>query len=1102
MHSKFFFLVILFFLLFIGCTKDQDEQIFPKFELLKNDHTQLYFQNQVTSSIDFNVFNYMYFFNGGGVAAGDFNNDGLVDLFFTSNMSANKLFLNEGDFKFKEATQAAKMEGLPGWTTGTSVVDINNDGLLDIYVCQVGGYRILEGQNQLYVCQGIENGIPTFKDEAAAYGLDFQGFGTQASFFDYDLDGDLDVYLLNHSLHQNGTFGRRKTFAENHPTSGDRLLQNQNGQFVDVTAKSGIFSTVIGYGLGIATGDLNLDGWPDIYIGNDFHENDYLYINQKNGTFKELLTEQINHTSRFSMGVDIADINNDGFSEIFTLDMLPEDPVILKSSLGEDGNNEYNFKIGHGYHHQFARNNLQLNNGNGTFSEIAMFSEIYATDWSWGNLFLDFDHDGYRDIFVSNGIQRRMNDIDYFNFREKTPIDYKSADDKLEDSDMLIIEKMPQIKLRNKFFQNNKDLTFKDLAPSILNDATSYSNGATYADLDNDGDLDIVVNNFEEEPFVYKNLTTASDSTNNFITLQLKGSPKNLNAIGAKAIVFKKDQKIIYEHFPVRGYQSSVALGLNIGVGEFSTVDSMIVIWPDQTYQKLTGLAFNQTHSLAWSPGLSRFNFDQLQKKPSSDQPTFDDITNATDLDYVHEENRFIDFNRETLIPHMVSTAGPAAAVGDINQDGLTDIFLGSAKREKSQIYLQQPNGTFFNINPSNIFLDSIYEDVDAIFEDIDNDGILDLVVASGGNEFRLNSEKTLQRFYLNDGSGNFSKAQFFPGSNATASCVLATDYDQDGLIDFFFGARATPWAYGITPKSYLFKNLGNGAFEEVSESIAPELSNVGMVKGGSWVDIDGDEDLDLLLAMEWDGIKLFENQQNGFREKQISNHKGWWNMVLPHDFDQDGDIDFLAGNLGLNTRFKHTTTEEPLRLYLKDFDDNKSVDQILTYYLGGREIPFANYEELTKQLTYLKKNYLLSTKLAKENFENIFGKEQLAQAKVLEANYLQNAYFENTGNGFIARPLPDVLQFSPINAGAIVNDQQIMLGGNFFDNNIEMGKYDASYGNILTINKNGKFETKSIGSLKIKEQVRKIIPIKISGKNCYLIIKNNASIQIVQHND
>ncbi|MCB0663526.1 MAG: CRTAC1 family protein, partial [Saprospiraceae bacterium] len=581
--SAILFLAAIFFMVPSGCekngpsSKDQSENQSPAFRLLKKEQTGLNFENVIKQDLEFNVFNYMYFFNGGGIGAGDFNNDGLVDLFFTSNMGPNKLFLNKGGLKFEDVTALAGMEGLNGWTTGVSVVDINNDGLLDIYVSQVGDYKTIKGKNQLWVCQGIENGIPVFKDEAESYGLDFIGFSTQASFFDYDQDGDLDMFLLNHSLHANGTFGKRDVFKGTyHPESGDKLFRNDKGKFTNVTETSGIISTVIGYGLGVVTGDINNDGWPDIYIGNDFHENDYLYINQQDGTFKESLTEMIQHTSRFSMGVDMADINNDGNNDIISLDMMPEDPVILKSSLGEDDYGVFHFKLGYGYNYQFARNNLQINNGDKTFSEVGIYAGVHATDWSWSPLFVDYDNDGYKDLFISNGIPRRMNDIDYVNYRKSNDdFRWKTQLDNTEKNDLAIVEKMPQIKLGNKFFKNTGHLQFEDESKRVENDLPSFSNGCVSIDLDNDGDLDMVVNNLEDEPFLYENLLSEKNANKGaYLSIAFNGPAQNRNGIGSTVVLFYKDGSILKnEFYPVRGYQSSALTPLHVGVGAEANID-------------------------------------------------------------------------------------------------------------------------------------------------------------------------------------------------------------------------------------------------------------------------------------------------------------------------------------------------------------------------------------------------------------------------------------------------------------------------------------------------------------------------------------------------
>ncbi len=1079
----------------------------PQFELLTAEQTGLDFENILTYSTDFNVFNYMYFFNGGGVAAGDFNNDGLEDLYFTSNMGPNSLFLNEGNLKFKEVTELAGVAGLNGWTSGVSVVDINNDGMLDIYVSQLGDYLKMRGHNQLYVCQGIQDGIPVYQDQAAYYGLDFVGFSTQAAFFDYDLDGDLDMYQLNHSLHQNGTFGRRKTFEEVHPTSGDKLFRNDDGHFVDVTQEAGIISTVIGYGLGIATSDINLDGWPDIYIGNDFHENDYLYINQQDGTFKEVLTEQLKHTSRFSMGVDIADMNNDGLNEIFSLDMLPSDPFILKSSLGEDGYNIYQFKLGYGYNHQYARNSLQLNNGDGTFSEIGMFSGVYATDWSWAPLLMDFDHDGQRDIFISNGIPRRMNDIDYIKYRMSDEnLDWKSNNNYMQEEDLKIIEMMPKIKLSNTFFRNKGDLTFENIGSLVKNNKISYSNGAVYADLDNDGDLDVVVNNIEDAPFLYQNLAMDQDvADRNYLDLKLEGPASNKNAIGARVIVFKGEERLVEEQFPAKGYQSSVQLGINMGLGAVSGIDSIVLVWPDGTYQSLADVVFNQKQTITWKAGLPKFDFQAFRPRIQTDY-NFVDVTDKVGLDYHHDENPFVDFNREALIPHMVSAEGPAVAVGDVNGDGLEDVFFGSSKYKRSQLYYQRKDGTFYENTPQSIIADSTFEDVSAVFADLENDGDLDLVIASGGNEFKGNAEPLKQRAYINDGQGGLTvDKSLFGDIHMTAAAVLATDFNQDGLVDFCFPGRAVPWNYGVIPESYLFVNKGNGQFEDVTDQVAPELRKAGLVKDGTWYDIDQDGDEDLILAVEWAPVQVFINNGDSFEKREIGPEKGWWNFVLPYDFDQDGDVDLLAGNFGKNSRFR-PSADEPLKLYVNDYDDNGQIEQILTYHLAGREIPFANYEELTRQMPELKKKYLFAKDMAAANLTDIFGAEKLAEAKVHEVTTLTSMYYENTGEGlnFTAHELPSALQLTSLNTactGDFDGDGEVeaLLGENFYHSNIEMGRYDAGYGHILAVGPNAKFDVQSVGQLSVDGQVQAIKTVSVKGNPLILVVKNDEPVVVIK---
>ncbi|MCC6727326.1 MAG: VCBS repeat-containing protein [Saprospiraceae bacterium] len=1121
MAKKFEFLVtIAVSALLMGCNgKHSQNKGEAGFELLRKSQTGLDFKNTMRQTIEFNVFNYMYFFNGGGVGAGDFNNDGLVDLFFTSNMDENKLFLNQGNLKFKDVTEETGLkEGLvyPKWTTGVSVVDINNDGNLDLYINQVGRFQNIKGRNLLYINKGVENGIPKFAEEAIPYGLDLVGFGTQATFFDYDLDGDLDLYQMNHSLHANGTFGQKRTFKGTRDSlAGDFLLRNDDGVFTDVTDISGIDASVIGYGLGVATGDINQDGWPDIYIGNDFHENDYLYLNVPgpNGgrAFKEVLTEQIQHTSQFSMGVDIGDINNDAWSDIISLDMLPDDPAILKSSLGEDDYALNLFKLGYGYNQQFARNNLQLNKGDGHFQEIGMFAGVHATDWSWTSLFMDFDDDGWKDLFIANGIPHRMNDIDYVKFRENSEVRYKGNSNNLEEADLVYIDKMPKIKLKNKFFKNDGKLRFDDLTNSVDGNTESYSNGAIYADLDNDGDLDIVTNNIDDEPFVYKNLTSEKKRTgkNAWLSLQFKGSPKNVNGIGAKVVVFKKEGKLVYENYPVRGYQSSMLGNLHVGLGDTTTIDSVLVIWPGSGYQKLQNIRYNSIFEAKWQAGLPVFEHRILSGKQANSF-AFEDLTQAAGLIFKHKENPFVEFDRERLTPNMVSSEGPALAIGDVNGDGLEDVFFGSSKRTKSVLFYQKPNGSFVENTPKAIQSDSLFEDVDAVFVDIEKDGDLDLVIAAGGNEYQGKDEAMKQRYYLNDGKGNFQRLDF-QGVYMTASCVLPTDFNKDGLVDFFLGARAMPWKYGMVPTSALLMNKGNGQFENVTKQIAPELEQVGFVKNGQWADMDKDGDEDLVLALEWDAPAIFYNEGNSFKKTYVQSDgkggagllKGWWNFVLANDFDKDGDMDILAGNLGENARFK-PNTKEPIKLYVNDFDDNDQIEQILTYHLGGREIPFANFDEITQQLPPLKKQYLYARDFAKASLPELFGKEKIDKSLVYEANELRSTYFENKGGGqFEAHFLPDELQFSTLNAAQLIDlnqdgQNEIVVAGNFYDCNIEMGRYDANFGNVLTIGKAGKMEVFPLGELRVMDQVRRIRTIKRGKQNALIFARNNSTAMLI----
>ena len=1062
------------------------------FKLLKSRQTGIHFNNILEQSTEWNVFNYMYFYNGGGLAAGDFNNDGFIDLYFTANQGPNKMYLNQGNFKFKEVPKSAGVEGSSNWSTGASVVDINQDGLLDIYVSQVCGYQHFKGHNELFVCQKIQNGIPLYKEQSTDYGLDLQGFGTQAVFFDYDKDGDLDMFQLNHSLHQNGTFGARRAFHDkSHPLAGDKLMRNDAGNFLDVTAQSGIINSVLGYGLGVKISDVNEDGWPDIYVGNDFHENDYLYINQGDGSFTEDLTNQITHTSRFTMGVDIADINNDGLQDILTLDMLPEDPYILKSSLGEDGYNIYQYKIDQGYHHQFARNHLQLNRGNDRFSDIAMFAGVEATDWSWAPLIFDFDNDGFKDIFISNGIPRRMNDIDYINFRSNDPQDTSA-----QDIDLSWTDRMPQIKLRNKLYRNSKTLRFRDIDENIKSNSTSYSNGAVVADLNNDGQLDIVVNNIDDEPFIYKNITNNHNGA--YIAIKLQGPEGNINGVGSQLIVEGINGEVKTGYYnSVSGFQSSCADLFHLGVGERHQIKTILFSWPDGRIQKIHIDSLNRRFTLNWRDSEIRETVRPEIKRSS----TYEDYTTAVGLaSVVHKENDFVHFNRETLIPFMTSADGPALAVGDINSDGLEDIYLGSSKRERSQLFLQQLDGSFRNIISNAMIADSIYEEVDACFADVDNDLDLDLIIATGGSEYRNSSMASRQRLYLNDGNGNFAGSGEFDSIHLTASCVRISDYDLDGDLDIFFGGRSVSWAYGVVPHSYLLENDGHGHFKDVSHKLSNIGGKLGMITDANWSLMNDDSLPDLVLSAEWEPITVLLNKEDTFQSIRLSEDKGWWRCLEILDVDADGDLDVFAGNLGENSRLK-PSLQEPIELYVNDFDDNGQVEQILSYYVKSRKIPFASYAEIMKQLPELRKKYLYAQDFAKADFTEIFDPVKLDSAIHWQATTFSHLYFENLGDGlsFKTKILPDEFQLAPINdfeLSDIGPQTSLLIAGNEYHVNIEMGRYDGAQGAFIC------FTEGQMNFVPLKEKilgdVQHILPIRTIFGECMIIAKNDAAVQLI----
>lgn len=1013
------------------------------FKLLPVGKTGIHFVNTVEETDQLNILHYLYMYNGGGVAAGDFNNDGLIDIYFTANQQENKLYLNKGGFSFEDVTETAGVGGKSGenhWATGVTVEDINGDGWLDIYVCYVHGYRNLQGGNQLF----INNGDGTFTEQAEHFGLDAHTYAQQASFFDYDQDGDLDMYLLNHAVHTPESYKPGTLRSVRDSLAGDRLYENRNGFFLDVSEKAGIYGGAMSYGLSSSIGDVNGDHYPDIYVANDFHENDYLYYNQGDGTFREGIKTSMGHTTKFSMGSDMADINNDGLLDIIALDMKPGDDRILKMSLAPDPYNIFQLKNNFGYHYQFPRNMLQVNRGNLTdstacFSDLAEQYRIDATDWSWGALLADFDLDGRKDLFITNGIPRRPNDLDFINF---TSNEHYKPDSLGYQS---VISMMPEGQAANAAFKNTGG-GFEEVSAAWGLGLVGCSNGAAYADLDNDGDLDLIVNNLNKPASVYRN--TVSETTGrSFLTIKLKGPENNPLGVGARVIIETAEGKQVQECAPVRGWLSSVPHQLHFGLGGATTIDKLEVTWQNGKKQILRNVSANQAITLTYSEA----GVEEQAPAATGHGRLFYPAGPLTGLDFRHQENTFNDFDYEALLPHMLSTQGPRMAVGDVNNDGLDDLYIGGAKNQAGQLFLQQSGQevAFRKIENPAFYRDRASEDVEAAFIDVDQDGDLDLYVVSGdGETFDITNK---DRLYINNGAGEFEKSNRHPELNFNGSCAVVADINQDGVPDLFVGGRSIPGAYGKYPGSRILLGDGEGALYDYTARAFGDKIKLGMVSDAAWLE----DTKELVVVGEWLPITIISFRGGVIEEKQLPNTAGWWNTIYAADLDQDGDQDLLAGNLGANSCLA-ASPEQPVSLYVKDFDDNSSIDPILTHYRNGVEKIYFDKGLLARQLPAVKKLYPDYRQYAESSFNDVFPTDELMGSGRWQAQTFKSAYFENKGDGsFEWKPLPDDLQMAPVYGFAAEDftgdgKPDILAVGNFYANQVSLGRYDASYGHFL----------------------------------------------------
>ena len=1090
MKSIFFCFIV--FICISSCTNN-DNNLFQE---LSSFQTGIDFRNDLLYDENFNIFNYRNYYNGGGVGLGDINNDGLIDIYFNSNLEENKLYLNKGNFNFEDITEIAGIAGTKSWSTGVSLVDINADGFLDIYVSNSGDIKGDNKQNELF----INNGNLTFTEMASDYGLDDTGYSTHAAFFDYDRDGDLDCYLLNNSY--KGGFRITNVGRNQRPirdsVGGDKLFRNDDGFFKDVSEEAGIYGSVIGFGLGVTVGDVNNDGWMDIYVSNDFFERDYLYINNQDGTYNEELEDQIKSISAASMGADMADINNDGYAEIFVTDMLPEPDERIKTVTTFDNWDRHQYIKSSGYWNQFTRNTLQLNNGDDTFSEIGRLTGVQATDWSWGALMFDFQNDGNKDIFVANGIYQDLTDQDFLQYVTQDEVIREIASPGSVNYKKLI-ELIPSVPVSNYAFINNGDLKFENKTNFLGLYKPSFSNGSAYGDLDNDGDYDLVVNNVNMKAFIYKNNTEKLYPENRFLKIKLIGKDQNLNAIGSKVYAYSDKNLYTLEQMPIRGFQSTVDNNLIIGVGNNEVLDSVLVKWYDGSISKIRNIKSSQTITLDINDSEKSENRSALKGKSY-----FKESTNEL-ISYIHRENEYVDFDKDRLLFHMSSSEGSCLCTGDLNNDSYEDIYIGGSSGYPGEIFLYY-EGTFIKKSIEILNLDKDSEDTDCLIFDADGDGSNDLYVASGGNEFSVYSPELRDRLYFNNKLEFTKSNQILPGGSfSSSSVVIKNDFDSDGDYDLFVGSRLVPQKYGIPASSYILRNEGDGSFVNMSDSIAPGLKDLGMVTDAKWLDYDRDNDLDLVIVGHWMPVTIFKNDNNIFTktiQKNLLNSNGWWNTIHVSDLNNDGFEDLIVGNQGKNSRFR-SSVNKPLRMYVNDFDENGSNEQIIFQYNGDSAYTMSLRHDLVMQMPSLKKRYLKYNSYKNQTANDIFSSEKLNTSQLNLIFDLETSIFINKSGIFNKISIPIDAQFSSVHS--IYTDDinsdgylDIILGGNLHSVKPEVGRYDANFGQVY-ISKNGEYFSKlrNIESgIRFIGEVRDIVRLKVNNIDELIVLNNNDSLQ------